>query len=149
VLDLFTRVRERHGPTAAAASVALDAQVEAGAEVVYGDAVRLEQVVQNLTANALRHVPAGGRVSLRARRDADAVVIAVRDDGEGIAAEHLPHVFDRFYKADASRGAGTGTGLGLSIVKAIVERHGGTVQAHSTPGVATVFDVRLPAVPKA
>jgi signal transduction histidine kinase len=145
VRDLFTRVQERHGPAAAAAGITLDAQVEAGAEVVTGDAVRLEQVVQNLTANALRHVPAGGHVSLRAQRDAGAVVITVQDDGEGIAAEHLPHVFDRFYKADASRGAAAGTGLGLSIVKAIVERHGGTVEARSTPGVATVFDVRLPA----
>jgi two-component system OmpR family sensor kinase len=144
VRDLFTRVQERHGPAAAAASVTLEAQVEAGADVVTGDAVRLEQVVQNLTANALRHVPAGGHVALRARRVADAVVIAVQDDGEGIAAEHLPHVFDRFYKADASRGAAAGTGLGLSIVKAIVERHGGTIQAHSTPGVATVFEMRLP-----
>jgi two-component system sensor histidine kinase BaeS len=144
VRDLFTRVQERHGPAAAAAGVTLDAQVETGAEVVTGDAARLEQVVQNLTANALRHAPAGGHVSLRATRDAGTVVIAVQDDGAGIAAEHLPHVFDRFYKADASRGGGAGTGLGLSIVKAIVQRHGGTVRVESTPGVATTFEVRLP-----
>jgi two-component system OmpR family sensor kinase len=142
--DLFARVRERHGPAAAAAQVTLDAEIEPGAEVVTGDGVRLEQVVQNLTANALRHVRAGGHVALRAQRDGDAVVLSVRDDGTGIAAEHLPHVFDRFYKADASRGGGAGTGLGLSIVKAIVERHGGTVQVQSTPGVATTFAVRLP-----
>ena len=101
-------------------------------------------MVQNLTANALRHVGSGGHVALRARRDGEAVVITVADDGEGIAAEHVPHVFDRFYKADPSRGGGTGTGLGLSIVKAIVERHGGSVQVQSTPGVATTFEVRLP-----
>jgi signal transduction histidine kinase len=83
-------------------------------------------------------------VWLRARHEAGVVVIAVEDDGEGIPAEHLPHVFDRFYKADASRGGGAGTGLGLSIVKAIVERHGGTVKVESTPGVATTFEVRLP-----
>jgi signal transduction histidine kinase len=147
VRDLFTRAQERHGPAAAAAQVALDAEIEAGADSVTGDGVRLEQVVQNLTANALRHVRSGGQVALRARRDGDAVVITVRDDGAGIPAEHLPHVFDRFYKTDASRGGGAGTGLGLSIVKAIVERHGGTVQVQSTPGVATTFTVRLPSTP--
>jgi two-component system OmpR family sensor kinase len=144
VPDLFTRVLERHGPAAATARIALATEIEVGAEAVMGDGVRLEQVVQNLTANALRHVGSGGHVALRARRDGEAVVITVADDGEGIAAEHVPHVFDRFYKADPSRGGGTGTGLGLSIVKAIVERHGGSVQVQSTPGVATTFEVRLP-----
>jgi signal transduction histidine kinase len=114
------------------------------AELVSGDARRLEQVVQNLAANALRHTASGGEVSLSAERDGDVVVLTVRDTGAGIAPEHLPHVFERFYKADPSRADG-GTGLGLSIVKAIVERHGGRVAVRSTPGVETVFEVRLPA----
>jgi two-component system, OmpR family, sensor kinase len=143
VQALFTRVGERHGPTADAAGVALDLHVGPGAQTVRGDARRLEQVVQNLTANAIRHTPSGGRVSLDARREDGMVVIRVSDTGEGIAAEHLPHVFDRFYKADPSRTDAGGTGLGLSIVKAIVDRHGGTVSVASTPGHGTTFDVRL------
>ena len=71
-------------------------------------------------------------------------MLRVSDTGEGIGPEHLPHVFDRFYKADPARADGPGTGLGLSIVKAIAERHGGRVSVTSTPGTGTTFDVRLP-----
>ncbi len=145
IRDLFTRVHERHGPAATAAAVSLELGVDDDAVAVRGDAVRLEQALQNLTANALRHVGSGGHVRLRASRDGDHVVIRVTDDGAGIAPAHLPYVFDRFYKADPSRAGGAGTGLGLSIVKAIVERHGGTVRVSSTPGVATLFELRLPA----
>jgi signal transduction histidine kinase len=141
---LFTRVVERHGPSAAAAGIALETTIDADARTVPGDARRLEQVVQNLTANALRHTPSGGRVAWRAVADANAVVLRVIDTGSGIPAEHLPYVFDRFYKADPARADGTGTGLGLSIVKAIVERHGGRVTVTSTSGAGTTFEVRLP-----
>ena len=141
---LFARVVERHGPAAAAAGVSLDTAAAPGLDLVTGDARRLEQVLQNLTANALRHTPAGGRVRLEAVRDGGAVVLRVSDTGEGIAAGHLPHVFDRFYKVDPARADAGGTGLGLSIVKAIVERHGGTVAVDSTPGAGTTFTVRLP-----
>ncbi len=144
VAALFTRVVERHGPTAAAASVTLETSIADGLDTVPGDARRLEQVVQNLTANAIRHTPAGGRVTWQAFIDGEDAVLRVRDTGEGIGPEHLPHVFDRFYKADPARADGTGTGLGLSIVKAIVERHGGRVSVTSTPGAGTTFDVRLP-----
>ena len=144
IAGLFARVRDRHERQAAADGVSLDTRVAAGLDTVTGDARRLEQVVQNLTANALRHTPRGGHVSLGAAREGDAVVLRVSDTGEGIPAEHLPHVFDRFYKADPARSDAGGTGLGLSIVKAIVERHGGAVDVTSTPGVETVFRVRLP-----
>ena len=144
VSRLFTRVVERHAPAAAAAGLTLDTAVAADAETVHGDERRLEQVLQNLTANALRHTPAGGKVSLAATREAGTVVLVVRDTGAGIDAAHLPYVFDRFYKADSARSDAGGTGLGLSIVKAIVERHGGAVRVTSTPGVATCFEVRLP-----
>ncbi len=144
IAALFARVRDRHERHAAADGVSLETNVADGLDTVPGDARRLEQVVQNLTANALRHTPRGGRVSLTAAREGDAVVLRVGDTGEGIPVEHLPHVFDRFYKADPARTDAGGTGLGLSIVKAIVERHGGAVDVTSTPGVETVFRVRLP-----
>jgi two-component system sensor histidine kinase BaeS len=108
-----------------------------------GDAMRIEQAMQNLAANALKHTPPGGAVRLGARRQDGRVILSVRDNGIGIPAEHLPHVFDRFYKADRSRSQ-SGSGLGLSIVKAIVERHGGSVAVRSTPNLETVFEVTLP-----
>ncbi len=142
---LFCRVLDRHGRDAGERGVALDAQA-APDLVVQADAMRLEQALQNLAANALRHTPTGGRVQLSAGREGEAVVLRVRDTGEGISPEHLPHVFDRFYKADASRreSSGSGSGLGLSIVKAIVERHGGRITVTSTPGEGTIFEVSLP-----
>jgi signal transduction histidine kinase len=120
-----------------------------GAETVRGDRDRLEQALQNLTANALRYSPPDSTVSLSARPEGSAVVLAIADQGRGIAAEHVPHVFDRFYKVDASRvshggpASSPGSGLGLSIVKAIVERHGGSVKVQSDPG-HTEFAIRLP-----
>jgi signal transduction histidine kinase len=110
-----------------------------------GDPDRLEQALQNLAANALRHTPDGGEIHLAATSDHGRVQITVRDTGTGIAPEHLAFIFDRFYKVDASRKAAGGSGLGLSIVKAIVERHGGTIQAANYPAGGAVFTVTLPA----
>ena len=95
----------------------------------------------------MRHTPDGGRLELRGESVGDKVRITVRDTGPGIPPEHLPHVFDRFYKADASRtatGAASGSGLGLSIVRAIVERHGGTVTASNAPDGGAIFEFLLP-----
>lgn len=145
VADLFRRVIDRHEKDAASRRVAVRATVEAGAERIRGDAGRLEQALQNLAANALRHARPDGILELTARRAASDVVLSVRDSGEGISPEHLERVFDRFYKGDRARGGeGRGSGLGLSIVKAIVDRHGGRVTARSTPGVETVFELTLP-----
>ena len=107
-----------------------------------GDADRLEQALQNLAANALRYAPRGSVIRMgAARNDAPpTVVISVADEGSGIPFEHLPHIFDRFYKADASRAGMSGSGLGLSIVKAIVERHGGRITVDSRPG-RTTFEI--------
>ena len=110
-----------------------------------GDPLRIEQALQNLAANALRHTPPDGVIRLGATRDAGGVRLTVTDSGIGIPEEHLPHVFDRFYEADRSRSQ-SGSGLGLSIVKAIIERHGGTVSVRSTPNVETVFEVTLPLI---
>lgn len=145
VADLFRRVIDRHEKDASFRRVTVRATVEAGAERIRGDAGRLEQALQNLAANALRHARPDGILELTARRAASDVVLSVRDSGEGISTEHLERVFDRFYKGDRARGGeGRGSGLGLSIVKAIVDRHGGRVTARSTPGVETVFELTLP-----
>jgi signal transduction histidine kinase len=109
----------------------------------------MEQALQNLAANALRYAPPGTMVELHAARRKNAVTIAISDEGPGIAPEHLPRVFDRFYKVDESRvaqgGGAGGSGLGLSIVKAIVERHGASITVNSRPG-RTIFEIAgLPA----
>jgi signal transduction histidine kinase len=145
IAELFRRVSDRHGPAVRERRIALD--VSAPDELtVSGDLPRLEQALQNLAANAVRHTPPGGRVELRADAMPGAVRITVRDTGPGIPPEHLPHVFDRFYKADASRAStrASGSGLGLSIVKAIVERHGGSVRASNAPEGGAEFEIVLP-----
>jgi signal transduction histidine kinase len=102
-------------------------------------------VLRNLIDNALRYTPAGGRVSVTARPQGRGVTVAVADTGAGIAPEDLPHVFDRFYRADGSRARATGgSGLGLAIVKQLVEAHGGRVWAESEPGRGSVFSFALP-----
>lgn len=140
---LFARVAERHERELQAHGVTLAMAIDRGAETVTGDPDRLEQVFQNLAANALRYAPERSTIRLTARRDASGVVVSVEDEGPGIDPEHLPHVFDRFYKADTSRSPAGGSGLGLSIVKTIVERHGGRISASSRPG-RTMFEVWLP-----
>ncbi|MBW8867201.1 MAG: HAMP domain-containing protein [Acidobacteria bacterium] len=145
VADLFARAAARHERAAEAAKVAIETTVAPGAETVVGDRDRLEQAIQNLAANAVRYAPPGTAIRLAAQPHDGAVEITVADRGPGIPAEHLPHIFDRFYKADAAReGVSGGSGLGLSIVKAIVERHGGSISVESGPG-RTAFTMRLPA----
>jgi two-component system sensor histidine kinase BaeS len=145
--QLLTRVRDRHAPMVAERGITLETFLEPGLAELRGDSNRLEQALQNLVANAVRHTPDGGRVAVRIASDEDTVVIAVEDSGPGIAAEHLPRIFDRFYKVDESR-TGTempsGSGLGLSIVQAIVARHGGTVTAANVEGRGARFEIRLP-----
>ena len=142
---LFGRVAARHEREAEERGIALTTRIASGAELVYGDPMRLEQALQNLAANALRHTPHGGRVELHAELDEGDVAITVRDNGSGIASEHVSSIFDRFYKGDASRGESGGSGLGLSIVKAIVERHRGRIDVTTDVGRGTTFRVRLPA----
>ncbi|MBG8554123.1 hybrid sensor histidine kinase/response regulator transcription factor [Hymenobacter guriensis] len=115
------------------------------------DATRLEEVVCNLLANALRFTPAGGHVTLAVHDEAPTplapqgtVVLSVQDTGVGIAPSHLPHLFDRFYQVLSSGADSGGSGVGLALVKELTERHGGTVQVMSTPGAGTTFVVRLP-----
>jgi len=142
--QLFAHVVQRHRATAGGRDIEIVASVEASADQLFGDPYRLEQVVENLVANAIRHAPDGGRIELEADSVDDTAVIAVTDNGPGIAPEHIEHIFDRFYKVDAARASGTsGSGLGLSIARAIVGWHGGTIRVESRPG-RTRFTVVLP-----
>ena len=113
------------------------------------DPVRMQQVLGNLLDNALRHTPAGGHVTLSGERGADGVALVVADDGDGIAAEHLGHVFERFYRVDSGRDRSQGgSGIGLAIAKALVEAHGGRITAESAGvGWGARFTVRLPVAP--
>jgi len=149
VANLFRRVAERHQPVLRERGIALETTIADDTPPISGHAARLEQALKNLAANAIRLTPEGGRVTLRAEAAPGARVrLVVADSGPGIPPEHLPHIFDRFYKADTSR-AGTivpsGSGLGLSIVQAIVRQHGGGVRADNAPGGGAVFELLLPA----
>jgi signal transduction histidine kinase len=121
--------------------------------IVMGDRTRLRQLLLNLVTNAIKYTPRGGRVELSVtRRGVDEVVIVVRDTGIGIAANDLPHVFDRFWRADRVRSRSSergGFGLGLAISQWIVQAHGGSIGVQSRLGRGTVFTVILPVVASA
>jgi two-component system sensor histidine kinase BaeS len=145
VRALFDRVHSRHERELTTRAIRFVSEIAPGAETIDGDPDRLEQALQNLAANALRHTPDGGEIALSADLAGDKLRLRVRDSGTGIHPDHLPLIFDRFYKADAARKAAGGSGLGLSIVKAIVERHGGSISAHNDGGA--VFEILLPRPP--
>jgi two-component system sensor histidine kinase BaeS len=144
---LFQRVNDRHEHELIEHQIALETHVAPEAAEVWADPARIEQALQNLVANAVRHTPEGGRITLEATSDGAAVRLVVRDSGPGIPEEHLLRIFDRFYKADVSRSdprSKAGSGLGLSIVKAIVERHGGRVAAANGDAGGAEFSIELP-----
>lgn len=120
--------------------------VDLHSTTVVGDGDRLGQVVANLLANAVAYHRDGGNITVSLVAENDEAVLAIADTGIGIAAEHLPHLFERFYRADPSRSAhGVGSGLGLAICDEIVRAHGGRIEVQSTLGEGTTFVVRLPA----
>jgi signal transduction histidine kinase len=123
------------------AGVHIGTEVGDGLPLLDVDRVRIGEVLGNLVANALRHTPAGGTVTLSASEAGQGVAFAVADTGEGIPAIELGHVFDRFAKSPESRGAG----LGLAIAKSLVQAHGGTISAESEPGRGTTIRFELPA----
>jgi two-component system sensor histidine kinase BaeS len=142
--ELAGQVAAAHADRAAAAGVTLSVEA-AGEARLTADPVRLRQVTGNLVSNAIRHTPAGGRVTVHVSSTVDEVVLAVADTGTGIAAEHLPHVFDRFWRAEKSRSRQTGgSGLGLAIVRHLVQAHGGTIDVQSEVDTGSTFTVRLP-----
>lgn len=143
--DLMADLQTSFSGMAAAAEIELTVENEAGATAVNGDPGRLDQIMSNLLVNALRHTPAGGQIWLSAKVVDGQVKLAVRDNGEGIPAEDLPYIFDRFWRGDRSRSHrdGSGGGLGLAIARQLVRAHEGRIEVTSDEGQGTTFTVQL------
>ncbi|HEV2122252.1 MAG TPA: HAMP domain-containing sensor histidine kinase, partial [Chloroflexota bacterium] len=138
--DVYEQVRAL--PAAQGKEIRLENGTPAALE---GDPVRLHQVLLNLMVNAVEHTPTGGTVSMAIERQDGEARVRVQDTGPGIPPEHLPFIFDRFYRADASRVRNRGgAGLGLAISQAIVTAHGGTIAAANAPDHGAIFSVSLP-----
>ena len=143
--DLVNKATEAARALAAAKSIALQVDLPEGLPLVDVDSQRIGQVLGNLLSNALTHTPSGGKVVIAARARQSDVELRVSDTGEGISPEHLPYVFERFYRADKSRSRVTGgAGLGLAIAKQLVEAHGGWIKVESEVGRGTQFIFTLP-----
>lgn len=142
--ELAQQVVSAHRPAAEAAGITLIAEVNGPAPAVV-DHARIRQALGNLVSNAIRFTPADGTVLVGVRRVGDGYKLTVTDNGTGIAAEDLPHLFDRFYRAEHSRSRTTGgSGLGLAITKHLVEAHRGTIGATSRLGHGSTFTIQLP-----
>lgn len=143
--ELIRQVAERMSLRAQEKHIDLVAEAGNGLPEIKADPERLTQIVTNLVDNALRYTPPGTRVTLSTHVAPGSVELAVADSGPGIPPEDLPHVFDRFWRAERSRNRATGgSGLGLAIVKQLVEAHGGRVQVESSAGTGIKFRVQLP-----
>jgi len=147
VQALAGTVMKRLGSLAASRGVSWSLDIGPHLPRVQGDQDRLLQVLTNLVSNALQYTPQGGSVTVAAQRVDGEVQVTVRDTGAGIGAEHLAHIFDRFYRVDKSRSrqAGGGSGIGLTIARALVEAHGGRIWAESEgAGKGSVFTFTVP-----
>ena len=146
--DLISDTLESFSELAYRESVKLEGKVETNVDPVFMDTQAIGRVLNNLISNALRHTSAGGEIHVHARRISQGVEVSVRDTGEGIPAQDLPHIFERFYRGDASRSRNRdkgGAGLGLAIAQGIVHAHGGDIRVESQAGKGTQFTFYLPA----
>jgi signal transduction histidine kinase len=133
ISDLISDTLETFSALAARQDVKLEGSVSPGIDLVCMDVQKIGRVLANLVSNALQHTPTGGSVEIRASAMAEDVQVEVRDTGEGIRTEDLPHVFEQFYRGEKSRSRDTGgSGLGLAIAKGIVEAHGGRIWVASS-----------------
>jgi signal transduction histidine kinase len=143
--DIFETILETIGVQMEDEGIALVREIEQDLPDVEVDAQRVEQVLLNLLANAIRHTPAEGRILVRAECADKDVQVSICNSGSSLSDVDLRHVFDRFYRADEARtGDDTGAGLGLSIAKALVEAHGGRIWAENTPEDGACFAFTLP-----
>jgi signal transduction histidine kinase len=143
--DLISDTLESFSELAYRESIRLEGKVEADVDPVLMDTQAIGRVLNNLIGNALRHTSAGGEIKVHARRTAQGVEVSVRDTGEGIREQDIPHIFERFYRGEKSRNRGTGgAGLGLAIAQGIVRAHGGKIQVESQVGKGTQFTFHIP-----
>jgi signal transduction histidine kinase len=143
--DLVSDTLESFSQLARRQEVTLEGQVESDVDPVFMDTQAIGRVFNNLISNALRHTPAQGRVSVWVRRTGSGVDVTVSDTGEGIRAQDIHHIFERFYRGEKSRNRGTGgAGLGLAIARGILHAHGGDIRVESEPGKGTHFTFHLP-----
>jgi len=142
--ELLQRLAASYQNQAEQNDIRLTVSIEPDLPVIQADPERMQQALSNLVSNAMRFTPAGGEISLAARRVGDTIWLDVEDTGSGIAADVLPHIFERFYQGDASRQQ-DGSGLGLAIAKSIIELQGGTISAASAGlGAGSVFSIQMP-----
>ncbi|MCY3710774.1 MAG: ATP-binding protein [Caldilineaceae bacterium] len=143
---LLKEAAELFSPLAGEKNVSLNTNLPRSSLLAAVDRMRIAQTLQNLLANALQHTPAGGVITLSLQTEEETAVIAIADNGEGIAAEDIPHVFDRFYRVDKNRTRDTGgVGLGLAIAQALVKAHDGEIEVASAgAGQGSTFTIRLP-----
>jgi signal transduction histidine kinase len=140
---LLEETRRQFSPLAQEGDINLEVGQAAG--VAYSDVTRIRQVILILLDNAIRHTPSNGTIRLDSRPHGNQVILTVSDTGPGIAQEHLPHIFERFYQADSSRsGENHGSGLGLSIAQAIIQALGGKIIVESQQGHGTLVTLLLP-----
>ena len=144
--DLLADVTGIYTPIADATGIELQTRSSEGLPSIRGDRARLTQCLQNLLTNALRFTPPGGKVNVTLEGNSYHVTLRVADSGAGIVPEHLPYIFDRFYRANPARSRETGgAGLGLAITRAIIEAHKGEIEAHSDgEGMGSTLTIRLP-----
>lgn len=146
LIKLWQEITLNFTPLATEKNIHFNTSLPANLPPITADQIRLRQIFTNLLANALRHTPSGGRITVQASHHAGIVTLTITDNGDGIEPEHLPYLFDRFYRTDRSRNRETGgTGLGLAIVKALVEEHEGEIMASSSGiGQGSKFTLRFP-----